>query len=163
MESKMKLLKSKFLTLFLLALLLVKSEQASANPSDLNLSFDYSSRGVLAVDVKFDQAATSRCIARHRVSLYYEGQVAGDSGVIRKSAFNRIVTPGRTSTSLRAKRLLGAKKRNGQDPIMAVQTRLICGSEQVDSNIEARFIRCGEKTARLPLSKFLKDLRKRLE
>jgi hypothetical protein len=160
---KMKLFNSKILTISLLISSLVFTGSVSANPTELDLSFTYSSRGVLAVDVKFDQEATTRCIARHRVSLYHEDKVAGDAGVIRQSAFNRSVPVGRKSTSLRARRLLGAKKAAGKDPIMAIQTRLICGDEQVDSNIEARFIRCGERTARLSLSKFLKDLRQKLE
>ncbi len=133
---------------------------ASANPTDLKLSFTYTSRGKLAVDVKFDQPATTRCIARHRVSLYHEDDV---QATLRKSAFNRIVTPGRKSTSLRAQRLLGAQKKNGKDPILAVQTRLICGSEQIDSNVEARYIICGDSTVRLSLKKYFKRLKQALE
>lgn len=149
------------LALSIFALACFTPAAAFANPTEIKLNFKYSTNGDLAADVKFDQAVTSKkCIARHRVSLYYEGDT---SATIRKSVFNRNVPKGRESTSLRAKRLIGAQKIDGKDPILAIQTRLVCGPDEIDSDVEARFINCNPNDKPLTLKKFLTQLKRELE
>lgn len=152
-----------YLTLTLAGCLLAQPLVASANPSELNLSFTYRVNGTLKVDVKFDEPTDTRCIIRHRSSLYYEGNQLGVDRVIRKSSHSRVVRVGRKSTSLRAKGLPGVKQVQDQDPIMAVQSRLICsGSPDITSNVEARFVRCGPGTKRISFSKYFKTLKNKL-
>jgi hypothetical protein len=154
----------KKLTLLTIALVFLSFPLvASANPSELTLKLKYTSAGSLAVDVAFDQETTSRCIARHRSAFYYEGDSFGDAGVLRRSTHSRIISKGRKSTSLRAVNLPGVVQKNGQDPILSVQVRLICsGEDEVTSNIEARFIRCGRGVKRVSVSKYFSELKKRL-
>lgn len=139
---------------------LVTFSEAWANPTKAKLNFTYRINGSLAIDVRFDEATSTRCIARHRSSLYHEGDELGDRGVIRLSSLSRTLRKGRRSTSIRATGLQGAVQKNGKDPILAVQVRIVCkGSEAVESNIEARFITCGSTTRRLSLTNYLKRLR----
>lgn len=145
------------------ALILGFASGASANPSKADLKFKYRSNGSLAVDVKFDKPITGRCIARHRSSLYYEGDVLGDPGVIRRSTLSRSLNVGRKSTSLRATGLQGAEQKNGKDPILSVQVKLVCSKQaDVTSNVEARFIRCGPGVKRVSLNKYLSNLKSKL-
>ena len=75
---------------------------------------------------------------------------------------NRLLKVGAKSTSIRAKGIRGARRQGGEDPIMSVQARLTCGKTIVDSNIEARFMRCGDgDDARLSLSQFIAQLKKK--
>ena len=141
------------------------ANSVSANPAEAILTFKYRSNGSLAINVNFDSEITSRCIVRHRSSLYYEGDVLGDKRVLRRSTISRTLKIGRKSTSLRATNLPGAKlDKNGSDPILAVQARLVCsGEEPVNSNIEARFIICGADVARVSLPTYLSTLKRELK
>ena len=140
------------------------SDTASANPSKANLSFKYDINGSLVINVKFDSPTTTRCVVRHRSSLYHEGDVLGDKGVIRRSTVSRSLAVGRKSTSLRASGLPGAKvDSNGSDPILAVQARLICDGEgSVDSNVVGRYVICGAGVQRYSLSSYFKILKRKL-
>lgn len=161
MNKRISLVLAKSLLTF--GLVILPSFSAFANPSKAELSFHYRSNGSFTVDVKFDSPTTSRCIARHRSSLYYEDSVLGDEGVIRQSTISRVLKRGRTSTSLRAFRLPGAARKNGKDPIIAVQTRIVCaGEKDLNSNIEARYIVCGRGAKRVELKTFLAELKKEL-
>lgn len=136
---------------------------ASANPTSANLNMRYRSNGSLRVDVKFDDAITSpRCIARHRSRLYYEGQQVGEKGIINRATVSRVLRKGQKSTSLRATSLKGAAQKNGEDPILAMQVRIVCGSDVIDSDAEARFVKCGRGVERLSLSKYFTELKRRL-
>ena len=152
-----------FVSIFTLVFSLTATSTALANPTEADLRFNYRSNGTLAVNVVFDSPTTSRCVARHRSALYFEGDVIGDKGVIRRSTLSRSLRIGRKSTSLRASGLLGVVQKNGADPILSVQVKLICsGSGPVTSNIEARFIRCGSGVRRVSLSRYLSTLTRKL-
>jgi hypothetical protein len=138
---------------------------AFANPSEVKLTFKYRITGAFAVNINFDSPITSRCIIRHRSSLYYEGDKIGNTSVLRRATLSRALIIGRKSTSLRATGLPGINQTlGGRDPIIAVQARLVCsGEDDITSNVEARFLICGAGAKRVGLSQYLSLLQKKLK
>lgn len=149
----------KNIKLAILALLLICPTSAFAMPQNVDLEFaKLTPSGDLKVVAKFDEATERKCKISARVKLYNENQQVNDSEVISGTVITKRLKKGLKKIVLKASDLPGAKKSEENEPIMAMQVRLKCGEEIVYSDVEARYIICGEGSKRVSLIRYFTSL-----